>query len=143
VGREGCSISCHCFHVCTAGSNLLWTWHAMPLQPHGAVDASQIGALIGAVICMIIAPLFDTMCDSRSFPVMALERIPADIRADGGVARMSDPCMIKEIRGFPPRSISTTPRISISSQHVPPNHTLALKFATAAGGWYNRPDSSF
>jgi pyridoxal 5'-phosphate synthase pdxS subunit len=31
--------------------------------------------------------------------VMALERIPADIRRDGGVARMSDPAMIKEIQG--------------------------------------------
>ncbi|MFD2608890.1 pyridoxal 5'-phosphate synthase lyase subunit PdxS [Deinococcus taklimakanensis] len=31
--------------------------------------------------------------------VMALERVPADIRADGGVARMSDPRMIKEIIG--------------------------------------------
>jgi pyridoxal 5'-phosphate synthase pdxS subunit len=30
--------------------------------------------------------------------VMALERIPSDIRADGGVARMSDPLMIKEIQ---------------------------------------------
>lgn len=29
--------------------------------------------------------------------VMALERVPADIRAQGGVARMSDPQMIKEI----------------------------------------------
>ncbi|KAI0831177.1 vitamin B6 biosynthesis protein [Trametes gibbosa] len=29
--------------------------------------------------------------------VMALERVPADIRANGGVARMSDPKMIKEI----------------------------------------------
>ena len=29
---------------------------------------------------------------------MALERIPADIRADGGIARMSDPSMIKEIQ---------------------------------------------
>ncbi|KAJ3551967.1 hypothetical protein NP233_g12980 [Leucocoprinus birnbaumii] len=29
--------------------------------------------------------------------VMALERVPADIRAEGGVARMSDPQMIKEI----------------------------------------------
>jgi pyridoxal 5'-phosphate synthase pdxS subunit len=28
---------------------------------------------------------------------MALERVPADIRADGGVARMSDPEMIKKI----------------------------------------------
>ena len=30
--------------------------------------------------------------------VMALERIPADIRYDGGVARMSDPDMIKSIK---------------------------------------------
>ena len=30
--------------------------------------------------------------------VMALERVPADIRADGGVARMSDPGMIKAIQ---------------------------------------------
>mmetsp|Transcript_15964 Transcript_15964/g.18038 ORF Transcript_15964/g.18038 Transcript_15964/m.18038 type:complete len:307 (-) Transcript_15964:1117-2037(-) len=30
--------------------------------------------------------------------VMALERVPADIRADGGVARMSDPTMIQEIK---------------------------------------------
>ena len=29
--------------------------------------------------------------------VMALERVPADIRADGGVARMSNPMMVKEI----------------------------------------------
>lgn len=30
--------------------------------------------------------------------VMALERVPSDIRRDGGVARMSDPKMIKEIK---------------------------------------------
>ncbi|KAF4469448.1 pyridoxine biosynthesis PDX1 [Fusarium albosuccineum] len=30
--------------------------------------------------------------------VMALERVPADIRKDGGVARMSDPAVIKEIQ---------------------------------------------
>ena len=30
--------------------------------------------------------------------VMALERVPADIRADGGVARMSDPEMIEAIK---------------------------------------------
>ena len=30
--------------------------------------------------------------------VMALERIPSDIRADGGVSRMSDPKMIMEIQ---------------------------------------------
>lgn len=30
--------------------------------------------------------------------VMALERVPSDIRAEGGVARMSDPAMIEEIQ---------------------------------------------
>ncbi|KAF7539125.1 hypothetical protein G7Z17_g12486 [Cylindrodendrum hubeiense] len=30
--------------------------------------------------------------------VMALERVPADIRKDGGVARMSDPAVIREIQ---------------------------------------------
>jgi len=35
--------------------------------------------------------------DSGAIAVMALERVPADIRAQGGVARMSDPTMIDEI----------------------------------------------
>lgn len=36
--------------------------------------------------------------EAGAVAVMALERIPADIRADGGVARMSDPEMILEIK---------------------------------------------
>lgn len=36
--------------------------------------------------------------DAGACAVMALERIPADIREDGGIARMSDPAMIKEIQ---------------------------------------------
>lgn len=35
--------------------------------------------------------------DAGAVAVMALERVPADIRAQGGVARMSDPQMIKDI----------------------------------------------
>ncbi len=35
--------------------------------------------------------------DAGAVAVMALERVPADIRKDGGVSRMSDPAMIKEI----------------------------------------------
>lgn len=35
--------------------------------------------------------------DAGACAVMALERVPADIRADGGVARMSDPEMIQKI----------------------------------------------
>lgn len=36
--------------------------------------------------------------DAGAVAVMALERIPADIRAAGGVSRMSDPRLIKEIK---------------------------------------------
>jgi pyridoxal 5'-phosphate synthase pdxS subunit len=36
--------------------------------------------------------------DAGAVAVMALERVPADIRAQGGVARMSDPEMIAEIQ---------------------------------------------
>ncbi len=36
--------------------------------------------------------------DSGAVAVMALERVPADIRRDGGVSRMSDPAMIAEIQ---------------------------------------------
>jgi pyridoxal 5'-phosphate synthase pdxS subunit len=36
--------------------------------------------------------------DAGAVAVMALERVPADIRRDGGVARMSDPSMIKGIQ---------------------------------------------
>ncbi len=36
--------------------------------------------------------------EAGAVAVMALERIPADIRKDGGIARMSDPAMIKEIQ---------------------------------------------
>ncbi|MFA4891122.1 MAG: pyridoxal 5'-phosphate synthase lyase subunit PdxS [Candidatus Gracilibacteria bacterium] len=35
--------------------------------------------------------------EAGAVAVMALERVPADIRADGGVARMSDPKMVREI----------------------------------------------
>ena len=36
--------------------------------------------------------------DAGAVAVMALERIPADIRAQGGVARMSDPLLIRDIQ---------------------------------------------
>lgn len=36
--------------------------------------------------------------DAGAVAVMALERVPADIRAEGGVARMADPAKIKEIQ---------------------------------------------
>ena len=36
--------------------------------------------------------------DAGAAAVMALERIPADIRSDGGIARMSDPSIIAAIQ---------------------------------------------
>jgi pyridoxal 5'-phosphate synthase pdxS subunit len=36
--------------------------------------------------------------EAGAVAVMALERVPADIRKDGGVARMSDPAMIAQIK---------------------------------------------
>lgn len=36
--------------------------------------------------------------EAGAVAVMALERVPADIRKEGGVARMSDPKMIREIK---------------------------------------------
>jgi pyridoxal 5'-phosphate synthase pdxS subunit len=36
--------------------------------------------------------------DAGACAVMALERVPADIRADGGVARMADPAIIEKIK---------------------------------------------
>src|SRR6187200_2490570 len=36
--------------------------------------------------------------EAGAVSVMALERVPADIRVQGGVARMSDPGMIREIQ---------------------------------------------
>ena len=36
--------------------------------------------------------------DAGACAVMALERVPADIRAQGGVARMADPDKIREIQ---------------------------------------------
>jgi len=37
--------------------------------------------------------------ESGAVAIMALERVPADIRKQGGVARMSDPALIAEIKG--------------------------------------------
>ena len=48
--------------------------------------------------------------------VMALERVPADIRADGGVARMSDPHMIKEIIDFTTIPVMAKCRIGHSAE---------------------------
>ena len=54
--------------------------------------------LKGGVIMDVVTPEQAVIAEEAgACAVMALERVPADIRADGGVARSSDPGMIKEI----------------------------------------------
>jgi len=55
--------------------------------------------LKGGVIMDVVTPDQARIAeDAGACAVMALERVPADIRKDGGVARMSDPAMIKGIQ---------------------------------------------
>jgi pyridoxal 5'-phosphate synthase pdxS subunit len=73
----------------------------------------------GGVIMDVTTPEQAVIAEEAgAVAVMALERVPADIRAQGGVARMSDPKVIKEImaavsipvspRSSPPPTRSTT-----------------------------------
>jgi len=53
----------------------------------------------GGVIMDVVTPEQAKIAeDAGAVAVMALERVPADIRKDGGVARMSDPEMIEGIQ---------------------------------------------
>jgi pyridoxal 5'-phosphate synthase pdxS subunit len=55
--------------------------------------------LRGGVIMDVVTPEHARIAeDAGAVAVMALERVPADIRRDGGVARMSDPAMIEGIQ---------------------------------------------
>src|SRR6201987_2523617 len=77
--------------------------------PGPAEAAEQLGTarvkrgmaemLKGGVIMDVVTPDQAKIAeDAGAAAVMALERVPSDIRRDGGVARMSDPQMIKGIQ---------------------------------------------
>ena len=51
----------------------------------------------GVIMDVVTADHAKIAEDAGAVAVMALERVPADIRADGGVARMSDPELIIQI----------------------------------------------
>ncbi len=62
------------------------------------VKAGLAQMLKGGVIMDVVTPEQAMIAeDAGAVAVMALERVPADIRVQGGVARMSDPGLIKEI----------------------------------------------
>ncbi len=63
-----------------------------------AVKKGLAQMLKGGVIMDVVTPEQAKIAEEAgACAVMALERVPADIRADGGVARMSDPDMIAGI----------------------------------------------
>jgi len=63
-----------------------------------AVKAGLAQMLKGGVIMDVVTPEQARIAEEAgACAVMALERVPADIRRDGGVSRMSDPEMIKGI----------------------------------------------
>jgi pyridoxal 5'-phosphate synthase pdxS subunit len=69
-----------------------------PVTGTFAVKAGLAQMLKGGVIMDVVTPEQARVAEEAgACAVMALERVPADIRRDGGVARMSDPQMIKGI----------------------------------------------
>ena len=63
-----------------------------------AVKKGLAQMLKGGVIMDVVTPEHAKIAeDAGAVAVMALERVPADIRSDGGVARMSDPELILQI----------------------------------------------
>jgi pyridoxal 5'-phosphate synthase pdxS subunit len=63
-----------------------------------AVKTGLAQMLKGGVIMDVVTPEHAKIAeDAGACAVMALERVPADIRAQGGVARMSDPGLIMKI----------------------------------------------
>jgi pyridoxal 5'-phosphate synthase pdxS subunit len=73
---------------------------AHPQTGTSRVKRGMADMLKGGVIMDVVTPDQAKIAeDAGAVAVMALERVPADIRAEGGVARMSDPDMIERIIG--------------------------------------------
>lgn len=78
-------------------------------QPTGGHELKEVGTieiktglaemLKGGVIMDVVTPEQARIAeDAGAVAVMALERVPADIRAEGGVARMSPPELVESIK---------------------------------------------
>jgi pyridoxal 5'-phosphate synthase pdxS subunit len=64
----------------------------------GRVKRGLAENLKGGVIMDVVTPEHAKIAeDAGAVAVMALERVPADIRAQGGVARMTDPALVEQI----------------------------------------------
>jgi pyridoxal 5'-phosphate synthase pdxS subunit len=71
---------------------------AVPTTGTARVKRGLAEQLKGGVIMDVVTPEQARIAeDAGAVAVMALERVPADIRAQGGIARMSDPDMVQGI----------------------------------------------
>ncbi len=69
-----------------------------PVSSRALVNTGLAEMLKGGVIMDVVTPEQARIAEEAgAVAVMALERVPADIRAQGGVARMSDPDLISRI----------------------------------------------
>jgi len=69
------------------------------MEDRFAINRDLARMLVGGVIMDVVNPEQAKIAEAAgAVAVMALERVPSDIRKQGGVARMSDPAMIKEIK---------------------------------------------
>ena len=82
-----------------AGGDGRYTLGAMKDEATFRVKAGLAEMLKGGVIMDVVTAEQAAIAEAAgAAAVMALERVPADIRRDGGVARMSDPVMIRGIQ---------------------------------------------
>ena len=91
--------------------------------------------LKGGVIMDVVTPEQAKIAeDAGAVAVMALERVPADIRAEGGISRMSDPDMIEGIIAAPSEiRRSASPRSVAPQTNGTVNVDLAMWWDSSAG----------
>lgn len=87
----------HSIHLCTQNKKFIKNKGQM--EDRTILNRNLAQMLKGGVIMDVTTPEQARIAEAAgACAVMALERIPADIRAAGGVSRMSDPKMIKGIQ---------------------------------------------
>lgn len=85
-------------NMVAGGASALAAAEAGPVYGSASVKYAMPRFLQGGVIMDVVNVEQALIAEQAgACSVMALERIPADIKADGGIARMSDPRMIREI----------------------------------------------
>jgi hypothetical protein len=98
--------------------------------------------LRGGVIMDVVNPEQARIAeDAGAVAVMALERVPSDIRRDGGVARMSDPQMIQDIQAAVTIPVMAKARIGhfAEAQVLEPRRRLHRRVRGADAGRRGEP----